>query len=188
MIWAQDSCGGIGLNGKMAWYLPEDFRHFKNMTTDKTVIMGRKTWEGLPKNARPLSNRNNVVLSSVSDEQFLKRFPGAKRLNFDQIVALSEHEDVFIIGGASVYEQFMCAANELIVTELSANYEVDAYAPRIPAKFELVHEGDWKDSNQEKDGEVVRWRVLIYNKFVQVRKFSGVCEANTDLFMRRCVG
>ncbi|MDR1448283.1 MAG: dihydrofolate reductase [Candidatus Ancillula sp.] len=164
MIWAQDSNGGLGLDGKMAWHLPEDLKHFRNTTLGSSIVMGRKTWEGLPENAKPLKNRRNIVLSTVDDEQFSKRFPGAVRLNFDQILALSKAEDVFITGGRSIYEQFMGVADELIITELNMHYTVDIYAPEIPNCFKLIQSGTWQESSQKKNGVVVQWRIKVFAK------------------------
>jgi dihydrofolate reductase len=164
MIWAQDSAGGLGLEGKMAWHIPEDFQHFKATTTGKTVVMGSKTWAGLPAQSQPLPNRRNVVLSRVDDTEFSTRFPSAHRLDFAEVVELARTEDVFIIGGASVYEQFMRVADSLIVTELNASWPVDIYAPKIPGDFTLVNEGAWQNTTQKKDQAIVKWRILEYRR------------------------
>ena len=62
LIWAQDKNGGIGKDGKLPWHISEDLINFKKITSNNTIIMGRKTWESLPK--KPLPNRRNIVLSS----------------------------------------------------------------------------------------------------------------------------
>ena len=64
LIWAQDENGGIGKNGKLPWYISEDLKKFKKITSNSTIIMGRKTWESLP--MKPLPNRDNIVLSSTA--------------------------------------------------------------------------------------------------------------------------
>ena len=61
LIWAQDTNGGIGKNGKLPWHISEDLKKFKSLTYNSTVIMGRKTWDSLP--IKPLPNRRNFVLS-----------------------------------------------------------------------------------------------------------------------------
>ena len=61
LIWAQDYDGGIGKNGQLPWYIPEDLKNFKKITLDSTIIMGRKTWDSLP--FKPLPNRRNIVIS-----------------------------------------------------------------------------------------------------------------------------
>ena len=62
LIWAQDNNGGIGLNGKLPWHISEDLKNFKKITSNSTIIMGRKTWDSLP--IKPLPNRENIVMSS----------------------------------------------------------------------------------------------------------------------------
>ena len=62
LIWAQDNNGGIGLNGQLPWHISEDLKNFKKITSNSTIIMGRKTWDSLPK--KPLPNRENIVMSS----------------------------------------------------------------------------------------------------------------------------
>ena len=66
LIWAQDLNGGIGRDGKLPWYIPEDLKNFKKITTQSIVIMGRKTWDSLP--LKPLPKRRNIVLSSTSQD------------------------------------------------------------------------------------------------------------------------
>ena len=62
LIWAQDKNGGIGKNNMLPWHISEDLINFKKITSNHTIIMGRRTWESLPK--KPLPNRRNIVLSS----------------------------------------------------------------------------------------------------------------------------
>ena len=112
--------GAIGLNGKLLYWLPADLRRFKALTTGHTIIMGRKTFESLPKGALP--NRRNIVLSRSK-----KNFPGAERFSSltEAIAACNlpqkgagEAEDIYIIGGASIYRQFIDKADRLCLTEI----------------------------------------------------------------------
>ena len=90
----------IGLNNKLLYWLPNDLKRFKALTTGHTIIMGRRTFESLPKGALP--NRRNVVLSRTQTE-----FPGCDTYrSLDEALAhCSKDEDIYIIGGASVYKQ-----------------------------------------------------------------------------------
>ena len=103
----------IGNNNKLIYWLPDDLKRFKALTTGHTIIMGRRTFESLPKGALP--NRRNIVLSRTQSE-----FPGC-----DTYASLEEalrhcanDEDIYIIGGASVYEQAMPLAHRLCLTEV----------------------------------------------------------------------
>ena len=67
MIWAQDTNNAIGRDGTLPWHFSQDLKNFKKLTTGYTIIMGRKTWESLPKKYKPLCNRKNIVISRKRD-------------------------------------------------------------------------------------------------------------------------
>lgn len=100
----------IGLNNSLPWYLPEDLQHFKKVTLGKTVIMGRKTFESI---GRPLLNRESIVVSNsyFFDENegcLLKSFPGytaARSLEAAIDFAVSTGNEIFLIGGATLYKE-----------------------------------------------------------------------------------
>ena len=115
----------IGYKNKLLYWLPNDLKRFKALTTGHTIIMGRKTFESLPKGALP--NRRNVVLSRSE-----KEFPGCEV--FPSLKEALKHcqpdEDIFIIGGASVYSQAMTIADRLCLTEIDDTpTEADAFFP-----------------------------------------------------------
>ena len=91
---------GIGFENKLLYWLPNDLKRFKALTTGHTIIMGRKTFESLPKGALP--NRRNIVLSRSCHE-----FPGAECFHSlqDALHQCKEEEEVYIIGGASLYAE-----------------------------------------------------------------------------------
>ena len=125
--------GAIGLNNSLIYHLPDDMKHFKALTTGHTVIMGRKTFESFPKGALP--NRRNVVLSR-SDISF----PGAEVFPTLSAALLScaEEEEVFIIGGASIYQQALPLAEQLYLTVVDDTpKEADTFFPEIDTE-------DWK--------------------------------------------
>lgn len=110
----------IGKDGEMPWHLPNDLKYVKNTTTGHTVVMGRKTFESI---GRPLPNRRNVVLTR--NEHF--DAPGVEVVHSkSDVLALG---DVFILGGANVYAQFLDEADRLYITEIDLDVEGDTFFP-----------------------------------------------------------
>lgn len=118
----------IGKDNRLLFYLPNDLKRFKQLTTGHTIIMGRKTFESLPKGALP--NRRNIVLSR--NERLY--FAGAERFSSLQeaIEHCNDDEQIFIIGGASVYREALPLADELCLTHIEATpEEADVFFPEI---------------------------------------------------------
>lgn len=118
----------IGHENKLLYWLPNDLKRFKALTTGHTIIMGRRTFESLPKGALP--NRRNIVLSRREDASF----PGAEC--FASLEAALAHclpdEEVYIIGGASVYREALPLANALCLTHIDDTpAAADAFFPEI---------------------------------------------------------
>ncbi|WP_300692620.1 dihydrofolate reductase [uncultured Bacteroides sp.] len=134
---ARDS--GIGFQNKLLFWLPNDLKRFKALTTGNTIIMGRKTFESLPKGALP--NRRNIVLSSNPATQC----PGAELFPTLEAALQScrSDEQVYIIGGASVYQQAMPIADRLCLTEIAAE------APQADAFFPAVDLDVWHEKSRE---------------------------------------
>ncbi|MBR1395152.1 MAG: dihydrofolate reductase [Prevotella sp.] len=126
----------IGYQNKLIYWLPNDLKRFKSLTTGHTIIMGRNTFLSLPKGALP--NRRNIVLSRSQ-----KAFPGC-----DTYASLNEalrhcqdDEDIYIIGGASVYRQALSVADRLCLTEIDDTPEkADTFFPPYD---------DWKETWRE---------------------------------------
>jgi dihydrofolate reductase len=128
----------IGFENKLLYWLPNDLKRFKSLTTGHTIIMGRKTFESLPKGALP--NRRNIVLSRQDIE-----FPGAERYaSLEAALAqCRDEEEVFIIGGASVYQEALPLADTLYITHIDATPDAaDAFFPEIDSSV-------WKETNIE---------------------------------------
>ncbi len=127
IIVAIDANNGIGKNNQLLCHLPNDLKHFKQLTSGNTVIMGRKTYESLPNGALP--NRRNIVIT----RQHGAKFPHCDTANsLEHALKLSENEEiVFIIGGASIYEQALSVATILYVTKINATFEADTFFPPI---------------------------------------------------------
>ena len=127
----------IGYQNKLIYWLPNDLKHFKALTTGHTIIMGRNTFLSLPKGALP--NRRNIVLSHSQ-----KAFE-----NCDVYASLEEalqhctpDEDIYIIGGASVYRQALKIADRLCLTEIDDTpAEADTFFP--------PYEDDWQEESRE---------------------------------------
>ena len=128
----------IGYQNKLLYWLPNDLKRFKALTTGHTIIMGRKTFESLPKGALP--NRRNVVLTRSQIT-----FPGAEVYPSLQaaLASCAPEEDVYIIGGASVYKEALPLADRLCLTEIQDTPEqADAFFPQFSLK-------EWKENFRE---------------------------------------
>lgn len=118
-----DSDGGIGKEGKLLFEIQEDMERFKRLTIGKTVVMGRKTWDSLPK--KPLPNRKNIVFSRKSPD-----LQGAEvTKDKEYILELAKKEDVYIIGGQEIYELFINEADCLELTEVDGTKNADKFFP-----------------------------------------------------------
>lgn len=117
----------IGKDNQLLCHIPGDLRRFKEITTGHTVIMGRKTWESLPK--RPLSNRRNMVITDIPGEVF----EGAVMAYSidDAIEKCDPDQENFIIGGGMIYRQFLPLADKLYLTRVYTSYDADTWFPEI---------------------------------------------------------
>ena len=139
LIWAQARGGVIGKDGAMPWHLPEDLAHFKRTTLSHPVIMGRKTWGSIPPRFRPLPGRTNIVVTRQKDwqENGAQRLPSLR----EALQQCENAEKVWVIGGAQIYAQALPLADELVVTEINADFDGDAFAPAIgPEWHEIARE------------------------------------------------
>jgi len=118
----------IGKSNNLPWYLPADLNHFKQLTTGHVIVMGKRTFESLPKG--PLPNRKNVVLTSVMSEGVNEGYFEADSL--EDAIFLCEHEEkVFIIGGATVYKQCIDKVDYMYITWIHKNFAADTFFPEI---------------------------------------------------------
>lgn len=145
IIVAFDSQYGIGKRGGLAWHLPLDLKHFKEITKAVTmagrqnaVIMGRKTWESLPERFRPLPGRVNMVLSREGSLSLPSGVLTAPNLeNALSQLSLPNIEGVFVIGGAQVFAQAIIHSlcQKLYVTHVQGNFSCDVFFPPIAKDF-----------------------------------------------------
>ncbi|WP_308862357.1 dihydrofolate reductase [Paenibacillus radicis (ex Xue et al. 2023)] len=130
MIYAMDEQGGIGIDNKIPWRLPEDMAFFRRTTTGHTVLMGRKTFESV--GSKPLPKRRNVILTR--DTSFTAE--GCEVVHtveaaLELIGSGDAEEELFVIGGAEVYNLFMPHADRLYITEINHQFQADAFMPGI---------------------------------------------------------
>ena len=136
----------IGKSNNLPWYLPADLKHFKQLTTGHAIVMGKRTFESLPKG--PLPNRKNIVLTSIMSEGVNEGYYEADSL--EDATFLCEHEEqVFIIGGATVYKQCIDKVDYLYITWIHKEFSADTYFPKINFDEweEVKHEDHQPDEN-----------------------------------------
>lgn len=139
----------IGADNQLLWHLPKDLKHFKELTSEHPIIMGRKTYESIGK---PLPNRTNIVVSRKKDwfeEGILIVGSVKEAIKFAKKI----DEQIFIIGGGNIYEQTLDLTDKLEVTLVKAKLEADTFFPKISPKIwnkteEVCHE---KDEHNEFD-------------------------------------
>ena len=143
IIVARGSNGVIGVDGQLPWNLKDDLLHFKETTLNSTVIMGRKTWESLAR--RPLTQRENIVVSRDWNYNAGTRVYS----NFNTAVGDAEVEamrsgksQVFVAGGAEIYQQAMPKADRMYITEVDVAPPGDAFFPDFD-------ESEWREIDRK---------------------------------------
>ena len=138
MIVAAAEDGAIGRGGDLIWRISADLKRFKAITMGHTIIMGRKTWDSLPKGALP--GRRNVVVTR--DETFAAVGADVYHSLEDAVVSCNGQE-AFIIGGAQIYGQSLPMVERLYLTKVFASYsDADAHFP-------MLNDDDWEVVNEE---------------------------------------
>ena len=136
---ASNNC--IGKDNKLPWHIPEDLEHFKKLTLNKTVIMGKATFESiLGYLGKPLPKRKTVVLTFDKDY----KVPEGVRLmhSLDEAWEKLKDEDAFICGGASIYKQTIDRVDKLYITHVHQHVDGDAFFPEINPNI-------WKEEDRE---------------------------------------
>ena len=141
-IVAIDNRNGIGKDGHLLFHIRDDMRHFRNLTMDKIVVMGRKTFESLP-NKEPLPHRENYIITRQKDYAV----DGAHVVHsVDELIEqVGESDDVCIIGGGEIYEMFLPYYNRLYVTRINANTEADTFFFNIDREVWKYNEAESSD-------------------------------------------
>ena len=130
----------IGKDNQLLWHLPEDMRHFREVTLGRPVIMGRKTWESLPEAFCPLPGRNNIVVSRNAAYQ-AEGATVASSLE-EAIAQAGNVEQINIIGGADIFRLALPMADVLDMTEIDASFDADTFFP------EFLPE-DWQETSRK---------------------------------------
>ncbi len=145
----------IGKNGQLPWNIPEDLKHFKQLTTGCPVIMGKNTWESLPEKFRPLPGRQNIVVSSTMNEA--RGAIVAKTLQDAIKEGEKSGKEVFVIGGAQMYKSAMLLADTLHLSWVKKEYEGDTYFPEI-------NENEWNVAEEKEYNE------FTYKKYTRKKR------------------
>lgn len=174
-IVAVDANYGIGSKGKLLTHIPEDMKMFKKLTTNNIVVMGRKTYESLPK--KPLPNRTNIIVTSQPSN-----YPEFDINNINnKVVACdmdditwvlnsikknkslkNEDDDIYIIGGGQIYKKLLPFCERVYITKVFHAYNnVDTYFPNIDEMSE------WKmtSASEVKEYNGIKYQFCIYDKF-----------------------
>lgn len=142
LIAAVDNNWGIGHKGKLLVRIPEDQKYFKNMTTGKVVVMGRKTFESLP-NKAPLAKRINIILTTDPDYAVDGAIVTHSLSETLDVLKDYDTENVFIIGGEKIYNLFLDYCDTAYITHIRANFEADAHFPRLNDDWEVLYSEDY---------------------------------------------
>ena len=148
---------GIGKDNKLLWHIPDDLKRFKNLTYGQSVIMGKKTWESLPK--KPLPGRRNIVLTDDPLE-CIDCSITAYSVE-DALGKCGKDDEIFIIGGGSIYRQFMPLADRLYITRIHKKATADTFFPEIdPSIWESIE----KEEHKKEDDHVLAYTYIIYHR------------------------
>ncbi len=151
----------IGKNNNLLWHLPRDMKFFKETTTGNTVVMGRKSWESIPKKFRPLPHRRNIVITRNPEY----KADGATVItDFNALSQyVSEDEKCFITGGAQIYLLALekGIVDEMYITQVEATFEADTYFP-------FVNWENWKEEeilkHEKDDKNQFSFTIFKYNR------------------------
>jgi dihydrofolate reductase len=125
----------IGKDNQLLWHISDDLKRFKSLTAGHTVVMGKNTFYSLPK--RPLPNRKNIVITDVAGE-IIEGCEMAYSIE-DAIKLCDEAKENFVMGGASIYRQFLGIADKLYITRVHKEFDADCFFPDIdPTLWQLT--------------------------------------------------
>jgi len=138
---SQNNC--IGKNGELPWDIPEDMKRMREITLGKIMIMGRKTWESIPENRRPLPKRTNVVITSQTEAEYPLPEGVERYATIAQAVAAHQGDDIIGFGGQKIFEEMIKIADMLDMTHVEQTVDgCTAYFPTIDPTV-------WKKSRRE---------------------------------------
>jgi dihydrofolate reductase len=138
LVLAVSSNGVIGRDGGLPWHISSDLKRFKAITMGKPVIMGRKTWDSLPK--KPLSGRKNIVLTRVRD--FHAEGADIAHTIGEALSLAGAVPEICVIGGGEIYRQFLPLAQRVYLTQVQVDVEGDT-------RFPPLADGEWREISRE---------------------------------------
>ncbi len=143
LIAAVDNHWAIGLRQKLLVRIPQDMKFFREETTGKVVVMGRKTLESFPGGA-PLKNRTNIVLTRNPDYRVKGAVVAHSLDELEKELGKYASEDIFVVGGESVYRQLLDRCDVAHITKINYEYEADAWFPNLDERedWELVADSE----------------------------------------------
>lgn len=134
----------IGMNGNLPWSkLPSDMKHFRDTTMGHPVVMGRKTWDSLPAEHKPLPGRSNIVLTRNASLVKIEKGSVIIHENIDIVLEIAKVEEVFVIGGAEIYQLFMPHTQTIHLTVVHGEFKGDSYFPALSLS-------DWFESTKRR--------------------------------------
>ena len=128
----------IGKDNDLLWHISKDLKRFKQITKDHYIVMGKRTYYSLP--VRPLPNRTSLIITDVADEE-IDNCLMAYSIE-DAVSKMDSSKENFVIGGGSIYKQFMPLANKLYITRVHKEFEADTFFPDISLN-------EWELTSQE---------------------------------------
>ena len=161
MIVAYGKNWEIGLDNQMLWHISEDFKNFKTITSGHHILMGRKTFESIGK---PLPNRTSLVLSNSGFEhEGVHSFNNVQKA-FDFARETGE-EELFIIGGANIYENLFPYVDKMYLSEVDYEGEADAFLKEIDfSTWDLAQEKDYEAIMENEKVKTPAWSFKIWVK------------------------
>jgi dihydrofolate reductase len=153
--------GAIGRGNALLWRLPEDLKHFRRATLGHPVVMGRRTWDSLPAQFRPLPGRRNLVVTRNARWQA----DGAERAGSldEALQRVAGAPQAFVIGGGELYALALARADELLLTEIDADF------PDADIFFPAWDRAQWREVARQRGGADAPWRY----DFVTYRRAAG---------------
>lgn len=171
IILALDNENGIWKDGDLAWNIPEDMKYFKDTTTNtrdskkqNAVIMGRKTWESIPKKYRPFKNRRNFILSRSCENDSIEENWAHNFCSLDNCLSFiekqSDIEEIFIIGWSQLYNQVLShpCFEKAYITRVFSKFHCDVFFDGLPKGFDRISRSKMKEYNW------LEYEFLIYKK------------------------
>ena len=159
LVYAISQNGVIGRGGILPWHIPSDLKWFKAVTLGKPVIMGRKTWESLPR--KPLPGRANIVISRNADFSAQGCEIAVDLESALKLASIGEPIEICVIGGAEIYKLFLPLANKVYLTRVLVEVEGDTFLPELdPLQWRV----DERQLHEKGANDSAAFETLIYRR------------------------